>query len=94
VLRGYCETGEDEAKKDAGKSEASPTRKCYTTVSCTFYATLATHRLPQRTRSMNRYVFSGPALAGAGPNAKLRRRAPLSSALLRHRAQSTVPRPF
>jgi len=33
---------------------------------------------------------SGPAQAGVGPNAKLRRGDPLSSALWRHRAQSTV----
>jgi len=34
----------------------------------------------------------GPALAGAGPNARLRRGAFLSRALRRHRAQSTVLR--
>jgi len=31
-------------------------------------------------------TYTGPALAGAGPNARHRRGAPLSSALLRHRA--------
>jgi len=40
---------------------------------------------------------TGPALADAGPNARPRRGAPLSNdimALWRHRAQSTVLRPF
>jgi len=37
---------------------------------------------------------AGPALEGAGPNARLRRGVPLSSILWRHRAQSTVLRRF
>jgi len=48
--------------------------------------------------------YTGPALAGAGPNARPRRGAPLSSGVFRaqstvlwpfcHRAQSTVLWPF
>jgi len=36
------------------------------------------------------HCTAGPALAGAGPNARPRRGAPLSSGVIRHRAQSTV----
>ena len=35
-------------------------------------------------------LLSGPALAGAGPNARARRGAPCPVALLRHRGESTV----
>jgi len=38
-------------------------------------------------------AHSVPASAGAGSNARLRRGVPMSRALRRHRAQSTVLRP-
>jgi len=44
--------------------------------------------------SLENKHYPGPALADAGPNARLRRGAPLSSSLRRHRAQSTMLRPF